>query len=120
MPRVKRGVTKRARHKKILKAAKGYQASSGRNYKWAKEAVMHAWSHAYRHRRQRKGDFRRLWIVRIGAASRQHGASPTASSCTGLNAAGIEIDRKMLADLAVRDPDAFARLVEISNEAVAA
>ena len=58
MPRVKRGVTKRARHKKIIKAAKGYQASSGRNYKWAKEAVMHAWSHAYRHRRQRKGDFR--------------------------------------------------------------
>ena len=77
---------------------------------------MNAWSHAYRHRRQRKGDFRRLWIIRIGAASRQHGVTYS-RFMHGLNAAGIEIDRKMLADLAVRDPDAFARLVEISNAA---
>ena len=119
MPRVKRGVTKRARHKKIIKAAKGYQASSGRNYKWAKEAVMHAWSHAYRHRRQRKGDFRRLWIVRIGAATRQHGMTYS-QFMHGLNVAGIEIDRKMLADMAVRDPDAFERLVQIAAGASAA
>ncbi len=114
MPRVKRGVTKHARHKKILKAAKGYQASSGRNYKWAKEAVMHAWSHAYRHRRQRKGDFRRLWIIRIGAACRQHDTTYS-QFMHGLTTAGIEIDRKMLADMAVRDPAAFERLVGIAK-----
>ncbi len=118
MPRVKRGVTKRARHKKILKAAKGYQASSGRNYKWAKEALMHAWSHAYRHRRQRKGEFRRLWIVRIGAACRQHDMTYS-QFMHGLSVAEIEIDRKMLADIAVRDPDAFERLVEVSRGAAA-
>ncbi len=114
MPRVKRGVTKHARHKKILKAAKGYQASSGRNYKWAKEALMHAWSHAYRHRRQRKGDFRRLWIIRIGAACRQHDTNYS-QFMHGLTAAGIEIDRKMLADMAVRDPAAFERLVALAK-----
>lgn len=118
MPRVKRGVTKRARHKKIIKAAKGYQASSGRNYKWAKEAVMHAWSHAYRHRRQRKGDFRRLWIIRIGAACRQHNMTYS-QFMHGMNVAGIEIDRKMLADMAVRDPDAFERLIDVAKGATA-
>ena len=77
---------------------------------------MHAWSHAYRHRRQRKGDFRRLWIIRIGAACRQHGATYS-QFMHGLNVAGIEIDRKMLADLAVRDPNAFERLVEVAKGA---
>jgi large subunit ribosomal protein L20 len=119
VPRVKRGVTKRARHKKILKAAKGYQASSGRNYKWAKEALMHAWSHAYRHRRQRKGEFRRLWIVRIGAACRQHGTSYS-QFMHGLKLAGIEVDRKILADLAVNDPAGFEKLIGISGQAIAA
>ena len=77
---------------------------------------MHAWSHAYRHRRQRKGDFRRLWIIRIGAACRQHGTTYS-QFMHGLNVAGIEIDRKMLADMAVRDPDAFERLVQIAKGA---
>jgi large subunit ribosomal protein L20 len=79
---------------------------------------MHAWSHAYRHRRQRKGEFRRLWIVRIGAACRQHDMTYS-QFMHGLSVAEIEIDRKMLADIAVRDPDAFERLVEVSRGAVA-
>jgi large subunit ribosomal protein L20 len=78
---------------------------------------MHAWSHAYRHRRQRKGDFRRLWIIRIGAATRQHGMTYS-QFMHGLNVAGIEIDRKMLADMAVRDPDAFQRLIEVAKGAL--
>ena len=119
MSRVKRGVTKRHRHKKVLAAAKGFQGSAGRNYKWAKEALLHAWSYSYRHRRERKGDFRRLWIVRIGAACRQSGTSYS-QFMHGLKLAGVEVDRKMLADLAVNDPEGFARLVGISGEAVAA
>ena len=119
MSRVKRGVTKRHRHKKVLAAAKGFQGSAGRNYKWAREALLHAWSYSYRHRRERKGDFRRLWIVRIGAACRQQGITYS-QFMHGLKLAGIAIDRKMLADLAVNDPDGFAQLVGISGEAVAA
>lgn len=119
MSRVKRGVTKRHRHKKVLAAAKGFQGSAGRNYKWAREALLHAWSYSYRHRRERKGDFRRLWIVRIGAACRQQGITYS-QFMHGLKLAGIDIDRKMLADLAVNDPDGFAQLVGISGEAVAA
>ena len=119
MSRVKRGVTKRHRHKKVLAAAKGFQGSAGRNYKWAREALLHAWSYSYRHRRERKGDFRRLWIVRIGAACRQQGITYS-QFMHGLKLAGIDIDRKMLADLAVNDPDGFAKLVGISGDAVAA
>ena len=119
MSRVKRGVTKRHRHKKVLAAAKGFQGSAGRNYKWAREALLHAWSYSYRHRRERKGDFRRLWIVRIGAACRQQGITYS-QFMHGLKLAGIAIDRKMLADLAVNDPDGFAQLVGISGAAVAA
>ena len=119
MARIKRGVTKRRRHKKILDAAKGFQGSSHRNYKWAKEAVMHAWSHAYRHRRERKGEFRSLWIVRIGAACRAAGLSYS-QFIHGLKLAGIELDRKILADLAVRDEAAFAKLVETARERLAA
>ena len=115
MARVKRGVTKRRRHKKILSMARGYRGSSHRNYKWAKEALIHAWSHAYRHRKERKGDFRRLWILRIGAASRQLGL--TYSQFThGLKLANIEINRKMLAEMAVRDPQAFEKLVTVAQE----
>ena len=119
MARIKRGVTKRRRHKKILDAAKGFQGSSHRNYKWAKEAVMHAWSHAYRHRRERKGEFRSLWIVRIGAACRAAGLSYS-QFIHGLKLAGIQLDRKILADLAVRDEAAFAKLVETARERLAA
>ena len=115
MARIKRGVTKRRRHKKILSLARGYRASSHRNYKWAKEALIHAWSHAYRHRRERKGDFRRLWILRIGAASRQLGLTYS-QFVHGLNKANIEIDRKMLADMAVNDPQGFEKLVTVARE----
>ena len=115
MPRVKRGVTKHRRHKKVLLAARGFHASSHRNYKWAKEALLHAWDHAYRHRRERKGDFRRLWIVRIGAACRQSGTTYS-RFMFGLKKAGVELDRKVLADLAVRDEAAFQKLVGIAAE----
>ena len=115
MPRIKRGVTKRRRHKKVLLAARGFQGSSHRNYKWAKEALMHAWTHAYRDRRDRKGEFRRLWIVRIGAASRQSGMTYS-QFMHGLKLAGVEMDRKMLADLAVQDPAAFQKLVGVASE----
>ena len=119
MPKVNRGVTKRRRHKKVLLAARGFQGSSHRNYKWAKEALIHAWSHAYRHRRERKGDFRRLWIIRIGAACRQSGTTYS-QFMWGLKKAGIEVDRKMLADLAVRDAAAFEKLVGLASQQVAA
>ncbi len=119
MSRVKRGVTKRHRHKKVLSAARGFQGSAGRNYKWAREALLHAWSYSYRHRRERKGDFRRLWIVRIGAAGRQSGLTYS-QFMHGLKLAGIEMDRKILADLAVNDPEGFEKLVGIAGEAAAA
>ena len=115
MTRVKRGVTKRRRHKKVLSAARGFHGASHRNYKWAKEALIHAWSHAYRHRRERKGDFRRLWIIRIGAAARQQGMTYS-QLVHGLKSADIEIDRKVLADIAVRDPSGFQRLVAAARE----
>ena len=119
MPRVKRGVTKHARHKKVMLAARGFHGSSHRNYKWAKEALIHAWSHAYRNRKERKGEFRRLWIVRIGAACRQ--ADTTYSQFMhGLKLAEIEVDRKILADLAVNDPAAFQKLIDIASEKTAA
>jgi len=119
LPKVNRGVTKRHRHKKVLLAARGFQGSSHRNYKWAKEALIHAWSHAYRDRRDRKGVFRRLWIVRIGAACRHSGTTYSQFMC-GLRRAGIEVDRKMLADLAVRDAAAFEKLVGLAAQQLAA
>ena len=100
-------------------AARGFQGSSHRNYKWAKEALLHAWSYSYRHRRERKGDFRRLWIVRIGAACRQSGTTYS-RFMHGLKLAGVELDRKILADLAVRDQPAFEKLLEISAQQTAA
>jgi large subunit ribosomal protein L20 len=115
LPRVKRGVTKRHRHKKVLLEARGFQGSSHRNYKWAKEALLHAGTHAYRHRRERKGDFRRLWIIRIGAACRQSGLTYS-QFMHGLKQAGVEVDRKMLADLAVHDAPAFEKLVGIASQ----
>ena len=100
-------------------AARGFHGASHRNYKWAKEALLHAWSYSYRHRRERKGDFRRLWIVRIGAACRQSGTTYS-QFIYGLKKAGVELDRKVLADLAVRDQPAFQKLVGIAAQQTAA
>ncbi len=111
MARVKRGVMVRKRHKKLLAQAKGYRGNRSRNYKVAHESVMRALSYAYVHRRTKKRDMRRLWIVRINAAARQHGLSYS-RFMSALKLAGIDLDRKQLADLAVRDMAAFNRLVE--------
>ena len=119
MARIKRGVTKSRRHKKILKAARGFHGASHRNYKVAKEAVLHAWSYAYRHRREKKGDFRRLWIVRIGAACRESGITYS-QFMHGLKLADVELDRKILADLAVQDRNAFEELIEVAKQQLAA
>ncbi|MBT8074368.1 MAG: 50S ribosomal protein L20 [Xanthomonadales bacterium] len=111
MARVKRGVVANARHKKVLKQAKGYYGARRKVYRVAKQAVIKANQYAYRDRRQRKRQFRRLWIVRINAASRQFGLSYS-RFMDGLNKAGIEVDRKVLADLAVHDIAAFGALAE--------
>lgn len=111
MPRVKRGVQARARHKKVLKLAKGYYGARSRVYRVAVQAVTKAGQYAYRDRRQRKRQFRQLWITRINAAARQNGLSYS-RMINGLNKASIEIDRKMLAELAVNDQAAFAALAE--------
>ena len=110
MPRVKSGVTARARHKKVIQQAKGFRGRRKNVYRVAKQAVMKAGQYAYRDRRQRKRQFRRLWIVRINAAARLSGLSYS-KFMAGLKQAGIEIDRKILADLAVRDIAAFNKLV---------
>ena len=111
MPRIKRSVASRARRKKILKAAKGYYGARSRTFKVAKQAVIKAGQYAYRDRRQRKRQFRRLWITRINAASREHGLSYSAFMA-GLKHAGIEVDRKVLAEIAVHEKDAFRALAE--------
>lgn len=116
MPRVKRGVTARARHKKVIKAAKGYRGRRGNVFRIAKQAVMRAGQYAYRDRRNKKRTFRALWITRINAAARLHDLSYS-RFMAGLKKAGVEIDRKMLADLAVADADAFARLAEVAKGA---
>jgi large subunit ribosomal protein L20 len=109
MPRVKRGVNARAKHKKVIGEAKGFRGRRGNVYTIAKEAVMKAGQYAYRDRRQRKRQFRALWIARINAAVREHGLTYSAFM-NGLKKAEIEVDRKVLADLAVADKAAFARL----------
>ncbi|MFN5745680.1 MAG: 50S ribosomal protein L20 [Methylococcaceae bacterium] len=114
MPRVKRGVTARARHKKVLKQAKGYYGARSRVYRVAKQAVIKAGQYAYRDRRQRKRQFRSLWIVRINAAARECGLSYS-RFMDGLKKASVEIDRKVLADIAVRDKEAFAALAKIAQ-----
>ena len=118
MPRVKRGVTARARHKKVIALAKGYRGRRKNVYRVAKQAVMKAGQYAYRDRRQRKRQFRQLWIVRINAGARQNGLSYS-KFMNGLKRAAIEIDRKVLADLAVFDKAAFAQLVEKAKAALA-
>jgi large subunit ribosomal protein L20 len=111
MPRVKRGVTARARHKKVLALAKGFRGRRKNVFRIAKEAVMKAGQYAYRDRRTRKRVFRQLWIARINAASRELGITYS-KFMAGMKKASIDIDRKMLADMAVRDPAAFGKIVE--------
>ena len=119
MPRVKRGVTARARHKKVLDKAKGYRGRRSSVYRIAKEAVMKAGQYAYRDRRQRKRQFRALWIARINAAAREHGLSYSVFM-NGLKKAAMELDRKVLADLAVMDKVAFAKIAEQVKAGLAA
>ncbi len=119
MARVKRGVTSHARHKKVLKLAKGYRGRRKNCIKTAKQAVERAMQYAYRDRRQRKRDFRSLWIQRINAAARERGMT-YGRLVHGLKLAGIEVDRKVLADLAVRDAGAFTSLVEEAQAALQA
>ncbi len=115
MPRVKTGVTAHRRHKKILKLAKGYKGAKSKQFKKANETVMKALYYARRDRRAKKGEFRRLWIARINAAARLNGLSYSRLVC-GLTKAGVEVNRKMLADLAVSDAEAFAKLVAVAKE----
>ncbi|MBE6144863.1 MAG: 50S ribosomal protein L20 [Firmicutes bacterium] len=117
MPRVKSGMTNRARHKKVLKEAKGYFGSKHRLYKSANEQVMHAGKYAYRDRRQKKRDFRKLWITRINAACRENGISYS-KFINGLSIAEITINRKMLSEIAIDNPASFAELVETAKKAL--
>ena len=114
MPRVKRGVTRHARHVKVLKAASGYRSTRSRLFRFANQIVMKAQAYQYRDRRTRKRDMRRLWIVRINAAARLGGLSYS-KFISGLAAAGVTLDRKVLAELAVRDGAAFAQLVALAG-----
>ena len=116
MSRIKRGVTAHRRHKKVLAQVKGHRATNNRLYKRAHESLMHALQYAYRDRRNRKRDFRRLWIIRVNAAARLNGITYS-KLIHGLNSAGVEVDRKMLADLAVRDSAAFAEIAEVAKRA---
>ena len=119
MSRVKRSVQARKKRRAALGRTKGYRGQAHSSYKRAKEALLKADSYAYRDRRNRKRDFRRLWIVRINAAARKEGMSYS-QFMRGLREAGIELDRKVLADIAVRDPETFRRFAETAREAVAA
>ena len=115
MPRVKRGVTTHHRHKKMLALTKGHRASKHSLYRRAHESMLHSLSYAYKHRRERKGDMRRLWILRINAASRAQGLK-YGEFMNRLKESGIEINRKMLADMAVREPEAFTSLIATAKE----
>jgi large subunit ribosomal protein L20 len=119
MSRVKRGVTAHARHRKIIKAAKGYYGRRKNTFRAANQAVEKAGQYAYRDRKTRKRSFRALWIQRINAAAREHGIT-YGRFIDGLNKAGIEVDRKVLADIAVREPEAFRTLVARAQSAAAA
>lgn len=114
MARVKRAVNARKKHRSVLEKAKGYYGNKSRSYRAANEQVLHSGQYAFRDRRARKGEFRRLWIQRINAACRVNGISYS-RFIAGLNAAGIEVDRKILADLAVHDAEAFAALVKTAK-----
>ena len=115
MARVKRGVAAHRRHRKVLAQVKGHYSTNNRLYKRAHESMMHSLQYAYRDRRNRKRDFRRLWIIRINAAARLNGITYS-RMIQGLKSAGVEVDRKMLADLAVRDAAAFTAVAEIAKQ----
>lgn len=117
MPRVKRGVTGRNRRKEVLKKAKGYYSARGKHFRAANEQLLHSGVYAYRDRRARKGDFRRLWIIRINAAARENGLTYS-RLISGLRIAEVEVDRKILAELAVNEPQAFAALAEVAKESL--
>jgi large subunit ribosomal protein L20 len=117
MPRVKRSVASRKRRKEVLKQAKGYYSARGKHFRAAREQVIHSGVYAYRDRRARKGEFRRLWITRINAAARQNGISYS-HLMAGLRRAEVEVDRKMLAELAVNEPEAFAALAEVAKQSL--
>lgn len=119
MPRVKRSVHAKKKRREVLDQAKGYRGSRHRRYRLAKEQLMHSGVYAYRDRRDRKGVFRRLWITRIGAGARAGGMT-YATFIHGLRAAGVELDRKVLADLAVNDPAAFEQLVGVARQGLEA
>ncbi len=118
MPRVKRGVAAKKRRNRILRQARGYYGARSRLLKTAREAVEKGWKYAYRDRKQRKRQFRALWITRINAAAREHGLSYS-RFMNGLQQAGVEVDRKVLAQLAVSDPTAFGDLAELAKSKVA-
>ena len=117
MTRVKRGVTKRRRHRKVLKMTKGHQGVRHTLYRRAHESLIHALQYSYAHRRERKGDMRRLWNLRIGAGARANGLSYS-RLMHGLRLAGVEINRKLLSELAVTDPAAFAQIVDVARERI--
>lgn len=116
MARVKRGVTARRRHKKVLKQAKGYYGAKSKLYRTANQAVMKSLSYAFAGRKQRKRQFRKMWIARINAAARANGMNYS-TFINGLKKANIEINRKMLSEMAIHDPEGFAKLIEIAKEA---
>jgi large subunit ribosomal protein L20 len=115
MPRVKRGVHGRKKRREVLQRARGYYGARSRRFRVAREQLMHSGQYAYRDRRARKRDFRRLWITRIGAAARRNGMSYSAF-ILGLKKADLDLDRKILADVAVRDPDGFSGLVDVARK----
>ena len=117
MPRVKRGVTTHHRHKKVLALTKGHRATKHSLYRRAHESMLKSLSYAYFHRRERKGDMRRLWIARVNAASRAQGLT-YGQFIDGLRKSGVEINRKMLADMAIREPESFAQLVTLAKAKV--
>lgn len=116
MARVKRSVASRKHRRNTLAKAKGYYGNKSRSYRAANEQLLHSGQYAFRDRRARKGEFRKLWIQRINAAARQHGMSYS-RFINGLHTAGVEVDRKVLADMAISDPTAFAKLVEVAKGA---
>ncbi len=115
MTRIKRGMTRHARHKKVLKLTKGYRASNSKLYRVANEQLLHSMYYSFAHRRKKKGDFRKLWITRINAAARMNDISYS-NMIHGLKNAGVEVNRKVLAELAVSDADAFAKFAELSKD----
>lgn len=119
MPRAKTGTVRRAKHKKVLKAAKGYWGLRSKSFKVAQQTLLNAADYEYRDRRDKKTEFRKLWIARINAATREHGLSYS-RFVYGLRSAGVELDRKVLADIAVREPEAFAELVTLAKNRASA